>query len=79
TPAEIIARLSELRGYALLTGIRNQQAVDLTTLGAAVAGFAATFAAHSQSIAIMEINPLLATGSSLVMLDALIIPAGVIS
>lgn len=74
--ATAYAMIAELRGAALLDGVRGQPACDRDALAGALvclAGFAAAQAGHFSSI---EINPLLVrpAGQGVMGLDALIVP-----
>jgi acyl-CoA synthetase (NDP forming) len=73
--SEVVRRLPELRGYALLTGVRGRQPVDIAGFATLVERFSAGAAALAPHVAEIDINPLVATGSAFLALDALIVPA----
>ncbi|MFC5825752.1 acetate--CoA ligase family protein [Nonomuraea insulae] len=70
--AEIRTALSELRGTALLNGIRGGQAADLDAVADVVARIAAFAESLGDGLESLEINPLLVAGSRVEALDALV-------
>jgi len=69
SPAEAGRALDELRGRPLLDGLRGAQPVDVAALAGLVATFAAAVA-RAPWCAELDLNPLLASGSHLVIVDA---------
>jgi acyl-CoA synthetase (NDP forming) len=61
--------LRSLRGAAILDGVRGRPAVDLRALAEVVVAVSRTAAAHPE-IAELELNPVLATASGAIALDA---------
>jgi hypothetical protein len=66
--------LLSLRGAALLQGVRGRPAVDLDALARLVAAVSRVAAEHPE-LAELELNPVLATPSGVVALDARVVPA----
>jgi hypothetical protein len=74
-PADLAADLlRSLRGAALLAGARGRPAVDVEAAALAVARVTELAAAHPE-IAEIEVNPLLATPTGALALDARVILA----
>lgn len=69
TDAHAVDLLRGLRSAALLDGARGRTGVDVPAAAAAIASITALAAAHPE-IAELEVNPLLATPSGAVALDA---------
>ncbi|MGW4798248.1 acetate--CoA ligase family protein, partial [Nonomuraea sp. NPDC004297] len=69
---EVRAALSELRGAALLTGVRGGEPADLDAVAGVVARIAAFAESLGDGLESLEINPLLVRGSAVEALDALI-------
>ncbi|WP_069806146.1 acetate--CoA ligase family protein [Thermogemmatispora onikobensis] len=70
---EIRAMLEELRGFPLLRGLRNQPGVNLERLSAVIAQITRLAQTLAPYLEVLEINPLLANGDQVEVLDALII------
>lgn len=77
TEAEALDMLRSLRAFPVLDGARGAPRADLPAAAAAIAALARFAAAHRDSIAAIDINPLLVrpAGQGAVALDALIVPA----
>jgi hypothetical protein len=75
TPAEAETMLRTLKAAPLLHGARGRHPVDLTATARAVATISRIGAAHPE-IAELEVNPLLATPSGCLGLDARIVLVG---
>ncbi len=75
TAAQATAMLRGLKGAALLDGYRGLPAVDLPRLAEIVARFSELAADAGAAVAEMEINPLIAAGSRIVGVDALVLKA----
>nr|BBH95661.1 pimeloyl-CoA synthetase [Thermogemmatispora argillosa] len=73
TRREILAMLAELRGFPLLRGLRHQPSVNLERLSAVIYQITLLAQALAPYLEILEINPLLANGDQVEVLDALII------
>jgi acyl-CoA synthetase (NDP forming) len=69
---DIVAELRRLRAARLLEGFRGMPAVDLDAVAAAVGAVGQLMVAHPE-IAEIDINPLLATDTGVLALDALIV------
>jgi acetyltransferase len=67
--AEVLRALDELRGRALLGGLRGAPAVDTAALARLVATFAAAVA-RAPWCAELDLNPVLASAQQLVIVDA---------
>ncbi|MEV4080219.1 acetate--CoA ligase family protein, partial [Nonomuraea fuscirosea] len=70
--AEVRAALAELRGRALLDGVRGGQPADLDAVADVVTRIAAFAGSLGDALESLEINPLLVNGSHVEALDALI-------
>ncbi|MEV0616924.1 acetate--CoA ligase family protein [Nonomuraea sp. NPDC050404] len=70
--AQVRTALSELRGAALLDGVRGGEPVDLDAVAGVVARIAAFAESLGDGLESLEINPLLVAGSRVEALDALI-------
>ncbi|WP_461325717.1 acetate--CoA ligase family protein [Bradyrhizobium diazoefficiens] len=73
-----MAMLKSLRAFAVLDGARGRPRADLDAAARAVAALSRFAAAHTDTIAEIDVNPLLlrAKGEGAVALDALLIPRG---
>jgi hypothetical protein len=71
-PAEAAALAREGRAGPLLGGVRGRPPVDGAALGAVLAGVGDLMADHPE-IAELDVNPLIARGTELLAVDALII------
>jgi len=76
--AEAAAMLRSLKGARLLDGYRGAPAVDLPRLAGIVARFSEMAADAGATVAEMEINPLIASGTAIVAVDALIVKGQVV-
>ena len=72
--AEARALLDRLRGARLLDGFRGGPAVDRTRLAEVIAAVSRFAADHRDTIAELDVNPLIGTGERIVAVDALIVP-----
>ncbi|TYB57843.1 acetate--CoA ligase family protein [Nonomuraea sp. PA05] len=70
--AEVRTALAELRGAALLNGLRGSEPADLDAVADVVARVAAFAESLGDGLESLEINPLLVSGSRVEALDALI-------
>ncbi|WP_376795248.1 acetate--CoA ligase family protein [Thermogemmatispora sp.] len=70
---EIQAMLEELRGFPLLRGAHHQRGVSLQRLSAVIYQIVLLAQALAPRLELLEINPLLADGDRVEVLDALII------
>ena len=74
-PATVRDMLGELRGAALLRGVRGRPAADLDAVAGAVAALADAALALGETWQAIEINPLRVDGARVEALDALIVTA----
>jgi acyl-CoA synthetase (NDP forming) len=74
-PDQARTMLLALRGAALLRGVRGRSPVDLEALANAVSAVSRVGAEHPE-LAELEVNPLLATPSMALALDARVVPVG---
>jgi acetyl-CoA synthetase len=72
-PSEALAMLQGLKGAALLHGFRGAPAVDLHRLAEIIARFSELAADAGETIAEMEVNPLICAGDRILAVDALIV------
>ena len=77
TEAEALDMLRSLRAFPVLDGARGAPRADLPAAAAAIAALSRFAARHRQTVAAIDINPLLVrpAGQGAVALDALIVPA----
>ena len=66
--------LSQLQGYALLTGARGREPADLDALTDTLLAFADFVVDCGDLLAEVDINPLLVQSDGVIVLDALIVP-----
>lgn len=71
-PAEILAMLGELRGAALLRGVRGREGVDLQALSEVIYRMSALALALGPRLSVLEINPLLVSAQRIEALDVLV-------
>jgi acyl-CoA synthetase (NDP forming) len=71
--AEALAMLDRLRGARLLDGFRGAPSVDRGAVARAIVAVSRFAADHAASIAEIDVNPLIAAGSRVVAVDALIV------
>lgn len=74
-PAQARALLEGLRGAALLRGFRGSAPVDLDALASVVCALGRFIADHRDTVAEVDINPVIATAAGLVAVDAVIVKA----
>jgi acyl-CoA synthetase (NDP forming) len=74
TPDAVRKALMRLRGAALLTGARGKAPADIDAIVQAVMGLSALAEDLGESIAEIDVNPLVALPDGAVVVDALIIP-----
>ena len=70
------ALLLRLRAAPLLAGARGRPPVDLAVLAEAIAAFSRLAVALGPLLTEIDVNPLLASPSGVVALDALVVPRG---
>ena len=73
THAEALALLADLKGARLLDGFRGMPAVDRDRLADVICRVAAFAADHRETIAELDVNPLICTGGNITAVDALIV------
>jgi acetate---CoA ligase (ADP-forming) len=73
---QAMAMLISLRAFAVLNGARGRRRADLEAAARAIAALSRFAVAHAESVAEIDINPLLlkAEGEGAVALDALLVP-----
>jgi len=74
THADARAMLTQLKGERLLHGFRGAPAVDLDKLADVICRISRFAADHRDSIAELDVNPLICAGDRIVAVDALIVP-----
>jgi acetate---CoA ligase (ADP-forming) len=74
THDEALALLSHLKGARLLDGFRGMPSVDRNRLADVICRVAAFAADHRDTIAELDVNPLICTGERIIAVDALIVP-----
>jgi len=72
--AQAVAYLKRLKGFPLLDGARGRPRVDLAALGDAIAAFAGMGRALGDSLAELDVNPIIAGAQGAVAVDALVVP-----
>jgi acetyl-CoA synthetase len=70
---EAVGLLRGLKGAALLGGFRGSAPVDIDRLADAICAAGAFLADHAESVAELDINPLICHGGTIVAVDALIV------
>jgi acyl-CoA synthetase (NDP forming) len=73
THDEALALLAELKGARLLDGFRGMPPVDRNRLADVICRVAALVADHRDTIAELDVNPLICTGDNITAVDALIV------
>lgn len=74
TPAEAEKLLRSLKGARLLEGFRGMPAVDVGRLAQVISDVSRFAADHRDSIAELDVNPLICAGNRITAVDALIVP-----
>lgn len=74
TAAEAEAMLRGLKGVKLLEGFRGMPAVDIGRLAQVVSDVSRFAADHRDSVAELDVNPLICAGDRITAVDALIVP-----
>lgn len=74
TPAEAEAMLRGLKGVKLLEGFRGMPAVDISRLAQVVSDVSRFAADHRDSVAELDVNPLICAGDRITAVDALVVP-----
>jgi hypothetical protein len=74
THEEALALLAQLRGSRLLDGFRGMPSVDRNRLADVVCRVTAFAADHRDTIAELDVNPLICAGDRITAVDALIVP-----
>jgi succinyl-CoA synthetase beta subunit len=74
-PSEALTLLGELRGAAILGGLRGEPAADRTALGELIAALSRFAADHAELIEEIDLNPVIVhpEGKGLTVVDALIV------
>lgn len=70
---EALRMISEIKGYALLTGFRGQPAVDLDALAQALVNLSQFAAANAGQLETIDLNPVVALPDGLFALDAVLV------
>jgi acetate---CoA ligase (ADP-forming) len=74
THNEALALLAQLKGARLLDGFRGMPSVDRDRLADVICRVAAFAADHRDTIAELDVNPLICAGAHITAVDALIVP-----
>jgi acetate---CoA ligase (ADP-forming) len=74
THGEALALLTELQGSRLLDGFRGMAAINRERLASVICSVAAFATDHRDTVAELDVNPLICTGDSITAVDALIVP-----
>jgi acyl-CoA synthetase (NDP forming) len=74
SPADAHALLRQLKGAKLLHGFRGGPAVDQDKLAGVISAISRFAADHRDSIAELDVNPLICAGDRIIAVDALIVP-----
>ena len=77
TAVEAKDMLNSLKGVKLLQGFRGMAAVDMDKLAQVISDVSRFAADHRDSVAELDVNPLICAGDRITAVDALIIPKGV--
>jgi acyl-CoA synthetase (NDP forming) len=75
TPPEAEGLLQQLKGVKLLKGFRGMPAVDLKQLAQVISDVSRFAADHRDSVAELDVNPLICAGDRITAVDALIVVA----
>ena len=67
--------LRQLKGEKLLHGFRGAPAVDLDKLADVICRISRFAADHRDTIAELDVNPLICAGDRIIAVDALIVPS----
>jgi acetyl-CoA synthetase len=76
THTDARALLRQLKGEKLLHGFRGAPAVDLDKLADVICRISRFAADHRETIAELDVNPLICAGERIIAVDALIVPTG---
>ena len=76
TPFEAEGLLRQLKGVQLLEGFRGMPAVDIKRLAQVISDVSRFAADHRDSVAELDVNPLICAGDRITAVDALIVPGG---
>lgn len=74
TPAEAEALLRQLKGVKLLEGFRGMPGADIGKLAKVISDVSRFAADHRDTVAEMDVNPLICSGGRITAVDALIVP-----
>jgi acetyl-CoA synthetase len=74
TPAEAEALLRQLKGVKLLEGFRGMPGADIGKLAKVISDVSRFSADHRDTVAEMDVNPLICSGGRITAVDALIVP-----
>jgi acyl-CoA synthetase (NDP forming) len=75
TPDEAMDLLRQLKGVRLLEGFRGMAAVDMNRLADVISRVSCFVADHRDTVAELDVNPLICAGNRITAVDALIVPA----
>ena len=75
TPYEAMALLRQLKGVKLLEGFRGTEAVNMDRLAEVISKVSRFAADHRDSVAELDVNPLICAGDRITAVDALIVPS----
>ena len=74
TPFEAEGLLRQLKGVKLLEGFRGMQPVDMKRLAQVISDVSRFAADHRDSVAELDVNPLICAADRITAVDALIVP-----
>lgn len=72
--AQALGMISEIKGYAMLTGFRGQPAVDIDALADLLVRVSHFAAANAGQLQTLDLNPVVSLPEGLFALDAVVIP-----
>ncbi len=75
TPSEAEGLLRQLKGVKLLEGFRGMPAVDIQQLAQVISDVSRFAADHRDTVAELDVNPLICAGDRITAVDALIVVA----
>jgi acyl-CoA synthetase (NDP forming) len=76
SPAEAMGMLRSLKGVKLLEGFRGMESVNMDRLAEVISKVSRFVADHRDSVAELDVNPLICAGDRITAVDALIVPVG---
>jgi acetyl-CoA synthetase len=74
TPAQAAALLRGLKGARLLDGFRGMPGVDIGRLSQVISDVSRFVSDHRETVAELDVNPLICSGGTILAVDGLIVP-----